>query len=334
MFLTSKKISHAIWKTIAMALSLSVFGYPIVPALIFGGVMSLGAYSALVCSSKNKSVLLPLLLPVLSYVISFTVTNDPFISLSALIIYIPALILGIATRRGAGMTSAILSCAAALFAITVTLAAFGLYTYYGSISTYAVQIFVGDMTNFVVEYYKQSFELLEVEFTNDIRQVLVLAINTYVNSAVGLAMAICACVAYIAIKLQHRLFSSYGLDEHLSPESTTFTVSSVSAIVFMAAFILSFSLDSFNQISIVGVVCGNLCIALTPAFSIMFFRAIKALNRRMGARGILLSVVLIAFVLLMFAASPMILPLIGAIYIILGAVDTWAKDFYGKGDNK
>ena len=335
MFITSKKPFHAVLKTIALGLTLSLFGYPIVPALIFGSIISIGAYSALICSSKKTGLLLPILLPFISYAISLAVTLDPIISLAALAIYIPAILMGIATRRKAGMTSAILVCASVLFAIAVSVSALALCYFYGSVSQSAAESFTRDATKFVINYYQESFQMIEgLEFSNEMRQLIVLAVNTYVNSAVGIAMAVCASVGFISLKLQHRLFEAYGLDEYLTEKATTLTVSVAASFIFAIAFIMSFSLDSFNQTSIVAVVATNICIALTPAFFMMSVKAVKALPKRLGVIGLLLSIAITFTVMFFFTASPFILPLVGAIYVILGAVDTWAKDFYGKGAKK
>ena len=335
MFITSKKTFHAILKAIALGLTLSLFGYPIIPALMFGGVISIGAYSSLVCSSKKTGILLPILLPIISYGIALAVTLDPIVSLAALVLYVPSVLMGIATRRDATMTGATLICASALFAITAGVAALTLYYLYGSVDSSAAESFTHDITELLILYYEESFQLIEgLEFTNEMRQMIVLAVNVYVNSAVGLAMAVCATASFAALKVQHKLFAAYGLDEHLSPKATTLTVSVMASFVFTLAFIMSFSLDSFNQTSIVAVVSTNICIALTPAFFIMSLRAVKALPKRLGIIGLLLAAALTFTVMFFFTASPFILPLVGAIYVILGAVDTWAKDFYGKGAKK
>ena len=335
MFITSKKIFHAVLKTMALGLTISLFGYPIIPALVFGGIISVGAFSTLVCSAKRIGILLPILLPVVAYAIALAVTSDPVISLIAPVIYMPSALMGIATRRKAGMTTATLICASAIFAITVGVAALGLYYYYGSVSQSAAESFTHDATNFVINYYQESFNAIDgLEFSNEMRQLVILAVNVYVNSAVGLAMAVCASVAFIALRTQHKLLEAYGLDEHLSPEATTLTVSVAAAFIFAIAFIMSFSLDSFNQSSIIAVVATNICIALTPAFFMMSLKAAKALPQRLGVIGLLLSIALTFIVMFFFTASPFILPLVGAIYVILGAVDTWAKEFYGKGDKK
>lgn len=335
MFITSKKASHAVLKTVALGMTLSLFGYPIVPALIFGGVISIGAYSSLICSSKKIDILLLILLPLISYEIVLAITLDPIVSLAALVIYLPAALMGIATRRNAGMTSVTVLCASVLFVIVAGIAALALYYFYGSVSQAAAESFTRDITDLVISFYQESFQMVEgLEFSNETRRLIIIAVNTYVNSAVGIAMAVCVSASFIALRIQHRLFEIYGLDEHLSPKATTLTVSVAAAFVFAIAFILSFSLDSFNQASIVAVVATNICIALTPAFFMMSLKAVKALPRRLGAIGLILAAALTFAVMFFFTASPFILPLVGAIYVILGAVDTWAKDFYGKGAKK
>ncbi len=335
MFMTSKRFSHAVWKTIALSLTLSLFGYPIIPALLFGSIISVGAVSALICSASKQRALIPILLPVISYAVSLAVTSDPLLSLAALIIYLPALPLGLTSRRGVSMTSSVLSCAAVIFGISAGLAALILYASYGSVSVGAANALIDDFTALFIHYSEQSFaQIGYVEFDEAMRKALILSIDAYVNAAVGITMAICACSAYAALGLQHNLFSAYGLDAYLSPKATTLTVSVAASAIFAVAHVMSFAVDSTNRLSVAATVCANLCIALAPGLAIMGIQAIKALPRRLGVKGVLISIAIVAAVIFLFAASPLLLPLVGAIYVIMGAIDLWAKDFYGKGESQ
>ncbi len=335
MFMTSHRFSQAIWKTIALGLTLSLFSYPIIPAMLFGSIISMGAISALICSANKQRALIPILLPVISYTISLAVTTDPLLSLITLIIYLPALPMGLTSRRGASMTSTILSCAAVIFGIFAGFAALILYAYYGSVSVEAANALIDDFTALTIYYSEQSFaQLGYIEFDESMKKALILSIDAYVNAAVGIVMALSACSAYAALKLQHNLFAAYGLDAHLSPKATNLTVSVAASAIFASAHVMSFAVDSTNRISITGIVCANICIALAPGLAMMGIKAIKALPLRFGIKGVLISIAIVAAVIFLFAASPLLLPLVGAIYVIIGAVDLWAKDFYGKGERQ
>lgn len=335
MFMTSKRFSHAVWKTIALALSLSLFGYPIIPALLFGSIISVGAFSSLICSANKQRALIPILLPVLSYAVSLAVTSDPLLSMAALILYLPAIPLGLTSRRGVSMISSVLSSAAVFFGISAGFVALILYAYYGSVSVDAANTLIDEYTKLFIHYSEQSFaQLGYTELDEAIKKELILSIDAYVNAAVGITMAICVCVAYAALKLQHNLFSAYGLDAYLSPKATTLKISVAASVIFAVAHVMSFALDSTNRMSITAVVCANICIALAPGLALMGIQAIKALPRRFGIKGVFIAIALVAAVILLFIASPLLLPLVGAIYVIMGAIDLWAKDFYGKGENQ
>ena len=335
MFMTSNRFSQAIWKTIALGLALSLFSYPIIPAMLFGSVISVGAISALICSAKKQRALIPILLPIISYAISLAATSDPLLSLSALIIYLPALPMGLTSRRGASMTSTILSCAAVIFAMLAGFAALILYAYYGNVSVEAANALIDDFTALSIYYSEQSFaQLGYIEFDESMKKTLILSIDAYVNAAVGIVMALSACASYAALRLQHNLFSAYGLDKHLSPKATTLTVSPAASAIFAIAHVMSFAVDSTNRISITGVVCANICIALAPGLAVMGIKAIKALPLRFGIKGVLISIAIVAAIIFLFATSPLLLPLVGAICVIIEAVDLWAKDFYGKGERQ
>jgi hypothetical protein len=173
-----------------------------------------------------------------------------------------------------------------------------------------------------------------LEYNVAIRKELILAIEAYFNSAIGLVMALCTVVSFIAIRTQNSLFEAYGLDELLTPKTTTVTVSVTAAVIFAVASILSFSLDSSNNLSIVGVVSGNICLALAPGLTLMGFRAVKELPKRLGRLGIILSIALALAILFLTLTYPTFIAVVGAIYVVALAIDAWAKKFYSKGDNQ
>ena len=335
MFITSKKISHAIFKALGLALTLSFFGYPMIPAIIFGGVISVGALAALICSAKGSRISLIVSLPVVSYALSFAVTADPLIALSALSVYLPAIPIGLTSRFKGTMTTSTVAGASVLSAMIAGLAALTLYGLYGEISAAVIDSIIEEFTAMTIAYTKESFALVEgVEYTPAIEKALILGIDTTVNILVGLVIALCTCASYCAVKLKNNLFSAYGVDEHLSVAATTLSVSISAAAIFSLSFVLSFALDSANRSSLLAVICTNVCIILAPGLALMGVRAIKAAPKRFGAGGVLLSFALTLAIAILFIASPLLLSLVGAIYIILRAIDLWAKDFYGKGENQ
>lgn len=335
MFITSKKISHAIFKALGLALTLSFFGYPMIPAIIFGGVISVGALAALICSAKGSRIFLIASLPVVSYALSFAVTADPLIALSALAVYLPAIPIGLTARFKGTMTTSTVAGASVLSAMIAGLAALTLYGLYGEISAAVIDSIIEEFTAMTIAYTKESFALVEgVEYTPAIEKALILGIDTTVNILVGLVIALCVCASYCAVKLKNNLFSAYGVDEHISEAATTLSVSISAAAIFSLSFVLSFALDSANRSSLLAVICTNVCIVLAPGLALMGVRAIKAAPKRFGAGGVLLSFALTLAIAILFIASPLLLSLIGAIYIILRAIDLWAKDFYGKGENQ
>ncbi len=335
MFTTSKKISQAVWKTLGLALAVSFFGYPVIPALIFGGIISIGAFSALVTSAKGRGLLVPFLLPIASYALAFTIIGDPLVSLSAPIAILPAVPMGITARKKAGMTTSVVASAAVMLSLAIGTAALAVFLNYGELTEGAVRLAVSDITNLVFASTEDALASFEgIEYTEAIRNEMTLAVETYVNSAIGITMATCVTAAYAAIRIQHSLFDAYGLDEHLSSQTTTVTVSLAAVGVYALAYVLSFSLDSSNGLSIVGAVSGNICLALTPCLVFMGFAAIKELPKKLGARGALLSAALILATLFLIFIFPSFIAVVGAVYVIITSIDAWAKEFYSKGDNQ
>lgn len=335
MFITSKKISHAIFKALGLALTLSFFGYPMIPAIIFGGVISIGALAALICSAKRSLVFLLVFLPAASYALALALTADPLIALSALAVYLPAIPIGLTSKFKGTMATSTVAGASVLAIMLAGVLALTLYSLYGEISSAVIDTIIEEFTAETIAYTKESFALIgEIEYTPAIEKALILGIDTTVNVSAGLAIALCTCASYRAVKVKNSIFSAYGVDEHLSEEATTLTVSTTAAGVFSISFILSFALDSANRSSLFAVICTNICIILAPGLALMGVRAIKAAPKRFGARGVLLSFALTLAIAMLFLTSPLLLSLVGAIYIILRAIDVWAKDFYGKGENQ
>ena len=334
-FNTSKKISQAVWKVLGLALAVSFFGSPVIPALFLGCTVAVGAYSSLIVSSKGRAILTPVLLPVIAYGLSCIIGGNPIFALTALIPFIPAIPMGLYSRKDAGITTAIVSAATTMLLIVIGTAALAVRLFYGELSSAAVDSAVRDITNLFLTYCDQTFAELEgFEYNESIRKEFALAIEVYINSAIGIVMAACTVIAFMAARTQNALFEAYGLDEHLTSKSTTVTVSVIAAAIFVISMILSFSLDSSNNTSIVGIVSSNLCLALTPGLAFMGFRAIKELPHRLGGFGTVISIVLVIVTLFFTMTYPAFIAIVGAIYVVALAIDVWAKNFYSKGDNR
>ena len=66
----------------------------------------------------------------------------------------------------------------------------------------------------------------------------------------------------------------------------------------------------------------------------MALEAIRFLPTRLGPIGLILSGLLILAMIVGLFSFPMLIPLIGAFYVIVRAIDVWAKEHYSKGENQ
>ena len=167
-----------------------------------------------------------------------------------------------------------------------------------------------------------------------------MVIDTYVNFSIGIIGAMSLISAYIAHSFQLNVFKSFGMDGYLTERATKLTVSTYAAVIFVVSHVLSYATDSFGNISLLAIVCGNLSIILLPSLLIISFKTVKYLPQRFGFLGIIILIAVIFMIFTMFSHStmflqiPTLLALVGAFSIIIQSIDVWAKEHYGKGENK
>ena len=334
MYLSAKKTSHAVWLTILWFFLNAFLTSPVIPTLIFGSVIAISAASASICGTGSKGLIFISSATVISYVISAALTFDPIVSLFSLALLIPTLILVFVTKKKTAMTQSIASCGGGLIFVALVTLIYRIYALYGDIGQAGITLAADSFINAFVYYTEWALsEVNETVITPTVRQDIISAAESYINLAPGLAVAAALILAFFAHSMQKNLFYSYGIDKYLSVEMTALTVSLPAAVVFLLSYLLSFATSASGSVSIIAVIGNNLCIMLTPCLLLKGVAALRAIPLKLGFFGLLISGGIIIF--LLFSPSLLsILALIGAFFVIIISIDRWAKDFYGKGENK
>ncbi len=334
LYLSAKKLSHAVWLTILWFFLSAFVGSPVLPAIIFGTVVAISAASSLISASGNYGPVFLAVATLLSFVLTALVTRDYLVSLFSLAILIPAIILAFATKKKVWMTTTIAFSGFGLVVALIAVIIYRMHVLYDNIGLEGLLLAADSFVDAFVYYTEYALtEVQGTEITPAIRQELIYVAESYVNLAPGILVALSLILVYFAHGMQINLLRSYGVDEYLTPEATLLTVSVPAAIVFMISYLLSFATSAAGGVSIIAVIGNNLCLMLMPCLILKGFAALKALPLKLGFWGILIAGGLILFFI--FSPSlPSLLALLGAFFVLVVSIDRWAKDHYGKGEQK
>ena len=335
MFTSSKKTSHAVFYTIGMVIFLGMSILPLVPALVLGTVVAIGSGAALISSAKGWQKVIVPVLAILSVIASAIICGDILIATISLAVFIPTLALGISSRNKASFsTSAIAGAAAMIFTVLVAIGAL-IFAMFGSLTVDTLLQAVDTVAADLISSTEISMkELLGLEVNEAMRNMIVYVVDYYINVSIGLLIAACLVVSYFALKIEQNSLEAHGIDRLIDEHTTTLSVGIIPALLFVAALVMSFSLDAFNNASIVAIVADNICIILFPALLVMTSRAIRELPRKLGFIGLLLSGIIVLLIMVALYAFPMAIALVGAIFVIFEHIDSWAKEHYSKGENQ
>ena len=335
LFFSSKRISGAIWTIILMVFSAYFVGSPILPALIFGGLISVGLGSALIRSaSKGQALIFTLVFPA-AYALAFVITRSSVLAVFSLALLFPILSMGLAGRLSASKTTSIVTCAATVVILTVSVTVWAIFSAYGQFNREVIDTVIDVIKADAIALTEQMLVSSgQIELTEAFKRELATAVDLYVNMSAGSLIAVTLVASYISHSIHCNLFKSFAMDKYLTEKSTTLTVSVSAAIVFIVSYILSFTTDSHGNISLTAIVGGNLAVILAPVLFITGLSAIKSLPKKFGLFGFIIMIALFILIFSMFSQLPIILALIGAFSIIFINVDSWAKEHYGKGENK
>ncbi|MBE6684900.1 MAG: hypothetical protein E7592_04550 [Ruminococcaceae bacterium] len=330
-----RKAKWTIFAIFTVFLSLGFSQSLFLPAILISTPVAIGAYAALVQSCKKSQLFFPIALPLLIYVSVALLIHDPISALYSLVFILPAAALGLSCRADLTLNTAILSCTSAIILPLIALCAASVYAMYGEISFEALTRYASSSRDLLGLYMSQYLSALSnIELTPALYREISDLVNSYVNLAPGFIVALCLTLSFFANSLKNDLFLTQGVYSDESNKGRTLSVSTVAALLFLIAHIMSFTTDASNNTTFIAVVFGNVSFMLVPALALAGITAIKNFSKKLGILSLIIFALLI-FVLFNATSSFFILiALIGAFYVLVTSIDSWAKDFYGKGDNQ
>lgn len=332
LFVFSQKMSSAVFSAILLIFIISSTGTPLLAALVFGGLISISAGAVLMSSATKATVVFPISAPVLIYLMAFSLTSDPIYSLSALAFVPASIALGICTLRDTKKSTSIIWCTAVTLVTVLGGIALVIYLISGELTVTALNRMIDSYKGYYITYVEQAFvQINRTEPTQPMRAEFSKMFDASVNLLPGTVVMICIFFSFVAVSIRNRIFETREMSRFLTPNSREISVSTVTALVFIGAHVLSFTSGPNTSTPLVAIAATNLCMILCPCLIYQAMNAFKALLIKLGLLGLLICGALFACAFFITPSPMLVIALIGAFYTIIVAVDVWAKDHYSKG---
>ncbi len=320
---------------IALGAFLSLYTSSLLPASLLCGVVftvSVGSL-AMAVLPKEKLPWLPLI-PLAAYGVTAVLSRDPLGAIMVLLPWPTAWALAVGTRRSAqsegGPSRVSVICGTALV-LGLGLAAFGLLSVYRTLGTLEPAVLF-ERLEAVREGIVQSFlqfeppadidpELLEhwknlMSYAN-LRE----AVNSGFNLLPGIAVAAVLILTAACQTIQLAALHAFGYGESVTNRVKEFSMSVVSCVVFLVAYLMVI-LENSTVSSLTGTVAQNITIILMPGLALAgMLRATRVMVKK-GAKGMGCLFFLIILIPCLLLAAPMVL---AAVEVIGNIVSSIAK---------
>jgi hypothetical protein len=321
-----------IFTVIAIAgasLLVSVTGSTAICATVFAPICSIAFGSAAISRKKGGGLSIPFI-AVLSFVISLLITGDPLVSTLALIPLPTAIALGICNRKKLSKTSATIVGTVCITLTALLIIAIVIFSEYGRITIETIRTAASDLGYTLSYYTEQRIVLMGNVITPELRLSIAELLDSFINSLPGAVVATAFICAYICHSMS--LAASERLGEDVS-QRNYMTASLVTSLVFIRAYLVTFTTNASGKVSFAAIVANNIAVMLIPCLFVIGLKAIRIIPFKFGLIGLLIVIAIIIIMFLPFSSAPTVLALTGAFFIVIEAIDAWAKEHYSKGEN-
>ncbi len=330
----SRKVSTVITLALIYVLVLPYMNSPIPLAMILGAVFTCAVYSSVTAAFKKACLPFVISAPVISYLISLLLTKDPMISLSALVLYPPAVLMGIFTLKKKSRSAVIAS-----FAFVSICELFA-----------AVLIYILQKGSLSQETITGVSELLYNNIRALIESAVISAENTVLPSDValqagalareltnafpGILIAAVLVLGFFVQRTACSVFECFELEELTLDSATPIKASALSALIFAAAHVLSFTSSASHSPSFLAAAALNISIILSPLMICVGLSAMAALPKKLGLLAIPIWIGAVIISAVLSSSLAVLLALVGAFCTVFESVDIWAREHYGKGEDQ
>ena len=333
--LTSRKFSSIVILAFILFFFTSYTGSAASVASIVGIISACGVYSALASQARKFYIALLALIPAVAFACAYALTLEIALAIATLAIFLPSLAMGIALRRGRNRAQSI-AFFAAVAALEVIGATLGIiYLKYGCVSLEHIRGTASHFRSITEEMFTYAIESAgEVMLTEDIALMIDEMAFEMTNLLVGLTCASIITVGYFSQKIQHSLFERFELESLQNESGAQIKASVAAAIVYVAAYICSFTTSVSSAPSFVSIAAGNISLILLPLLLYVGFGFLINLPKKIGFLALLAWAATFVAAYLLSSSVIDILALVGAFYTLLINIDVWAEEHYSKGEDQ
>lgn len=306
-----------------------------VPLLLLGSTALSALLLSIIVGTACTAILLTavkdvrwvVLLPLVAWAIVFFITRDARLSALVFVTLPAGVLLTLAIKTSQRRTAAICyALGGFLITVLVLLIVYFLYTY-GSIDrdvivshfetqrVWLVDIMERELKTAIEALGAQGSDAAAMQsyFTRDL---LTLMVSTIYNVLPGLVIMVCAILAYVTHSFLCGSYFRLGMKKMLTPAALTFTMSPVSAVIYVVAFFITVFVSATD---LFGAVVQNVLLMLMPGFLLMGFTALRmqyqTARRKLGFFLLILAI--------LFLSSTMILHLLafyGAMSVLIATL--------------
>lgn len=293
--------------------------------------ITLGAY--IITVGDKMQIFMVVSTAPISYLASLALTQDPMISLAALIPFPAMICMGACTRKCVNRKPSTIYSTICLFAST----ALGIFvlSVKHSVSISGMRSSVKWIQDFVVDYMS-NFTITNMgEEMNIFREAEY--IREYIESITNiLPGTLIFFFVIIAFALQSCVFDMLKKErfiEYMTSDVTSIQISGFCAALYLVALVLSLTTNSEGKIMLGSAIMQNIYLALTPALAYVAIGSINKFFQKLKIRpGILITIP--AALLLYYGLLSVGLALLGATVLIASKAKSYADDRGGKENNR
>lgn len=274
-------------------------------ALLVGG--STGAFLMAHFHDPKRHLWL-LLLPAAAYGAAALLTRSPLRALLALLPLALALAAGLCLLRCTTCKDAVATIATALVALTAV-ALIVAAARKGALNASLLKALAQSIREHIIQALEHSgsaYAELGVELAISKADMANIA-TSVINIAPGLLLALCSISAFLLWRSLLNMLMAFHSLPRLPRRIAGFTMGRISAVVFLAAVLISLIAGATTK---AGAVCENLCLALEPGLGLMGYASLLPRGKQ---RSCLSTVLLAALIGLLFVDIFSALTLIAAI---------------------
>lgn len=298
--------------------------------LILGIIASTAAGALLFTASKQSWRML--LLPAIAWTVVYVITREAALACMTLVTVPASVLLTVATLRGERRTSAVCYTLVGLLISVVALLAIYFTQTYGAIDrsiltlhfetqrAWVVDVIMG-MRDEIASMWGEAGgnpQLAEQVRTYMTRELVSDAVALIYNVLPALVVAACAILAYFSQSLLCGGYLTLGMKKVLTPMAVTFTMSVVSAVLFL---VISFVTSFMSGYGLLYATLQNVAIILTPGLFLVGFASYSFRVRTSKGLSKFLYILLIVMVISVGTVMVFsILAIYGAISVLLAAL--------------